>query len=113
MLTAAAWAAMVWLTPTVASAQPEPPASPYEGRLAKAIYLSANVAQALEALVTSAPAPAKPLLTAAAERAREPMAFLEINSPAMKARLEKRRALAQGMVAVVATPEARAESPGA
>lgn len=113
LLTAAAWVAMIAFAPAEAQAQPEPPASPYEGKLAKAIYLSANVATALDALLPSAPAPARPLLAGAADRARQPIALLEMNGPSMTARLEKRRALAQGMVAVVATPEARAESAGA
>lgn len=107
---AAAWLAAVLLAPVVAAAQAEPPSSPYEGRLAKAVYLSADVAKALDALTGSAPAEAKPLLTAAAERARQPVALPGNDDPAGRARLGRRRALAQGMVAVTASPAAREES---
>jgi hypothetical protein len=109
-LAAAALFSVVMLTPAVAAAQPEPPSSPYEGRLAKAIYLSADVATALDALAGSAPAEAKPLLAAAAGRARQPVALPGKDDPAALARLGRRRALAQGMVAAVDSPAARAES---
>jgi hypothetical protein len=114
ILTAAACAAIVGLAPVAIHAQKEPPSSPYEGRLAKAVYLSADVAQALEALVASAPAADKPVLTAAAERAKQPFAAEgKDDAPSAKGSLENRAALIRGMVAVVATPEARAESAAA
>jgi hypothetical protein len=53
------------------------------------------------------------LLTEAAARAAQPepaLAGPASAGPAAAARLARRRALAQGMVALVATPEARAES---
>lgn len=106
----AAVALTVALAPAVTAAQKEPPTSPFEGRLAKAVYLSADVARALDALTGSAPAEAKPLLAAAAERARQPVALPGKDDPATMARAGRRRALAQGMVAAVASSEARAES---
>jgi hypothetical protein len=102
-----ALAAAVAAVPAVAARQADPPASPYEGRLAKAVYLSADVAAAIEAVAASAPAEAKPLLAAAAERARQ--VAQDPPGGGSAAGSEKRRALAQGMVAVVPTPDARAE----
>ena len=107
ILTAAAWAAIVTLAPASAHAQAEPAASPYDGRLAKALFLSENVPGDLAALAASAPAAARELVAAAAERARQPDPALPSAGPA-----NFRRALAQAMVALVGTPEARAESVG-
>jgi hypothetical protein len=89
------------------------PDSPYQGRLAKAVFLSDAVAEALTAVASAAPAPAKDLLTQAAARARLPEPALAAppgGNPLVMSRQGRRRALAQGMVALVGTPEARAES---
>jgi hypothetical protein len=95
----------------------DPPSSPYGGRLAKAVFLSDDVGAAIAALAAGggspAPAPAKAMLSEAAARARqaEPkLADPPGANPIVTARLARQRAVAQGMVALVASPEARAES---
>jgi hypothetical protein len=92
----------------------ESPFSPYDGRLAKALFRSDRVGDALAAVAASAPAAARPLLSAAADRARQPEPALADPAgppkPIEMARLARRRVLAQSMVALVGTPEARAES---
>jgi hypothetical protein len=110
--------ASMWIAAGTRGAAEIPAPSPYGGKLAKAIFMSSAVGDGLAALVAGAPAADKPLLTAAAERARQPEPALA--SPRMNpanprsavdaARLARRRVLAQGLVALVATPEARAES---
>lgn len=90
-----------------------PPESPYQGRLAKAVFLSDRVAEALADAAAKAPAAAGEALVAAAARAKQSEMALATPAganPLVASRLERRRALAQGMVALVATPEARAES---
>jgi hypothetical protein len=74
----------------------DPPTSPYGGKLAKALFLSDDVGQALTALGPMAPAAAKPLIGDAATRARA-----------------GGKPLVQGMVALVPSPEAKAESAAA
>lgn len=89
------------------------PDSPYQGRLAKAVFLSDDVAGALAALASAGPASARDLLTQAAARARQTEPALVAppgGNPLVMSRQARRRALAQGMVALVGTPEARAES---
>jgi len=89
------------------------PESPYQGRLAKAVFLSDRIAEALADLAAKGPAAAREALVAAAARAKQPEPALAAPVGAnadVASRLERRRALAQGMVALVATPEARAES---
>jgi len=90
-----------------------PPESPYQGRLSKAVFLSDRVAEALADVSAKAPAAGREALVAAAARAKQPEPALATPSganPVAASRLERRRALAQGMVAMVPTPEARAES---
>jgi hypothetical protein len=90
-----------------------PPESPYQGRLAKAVFLSDRVAEALADVSAKAPAAAREALVAAAVRAKQAEPALTTPAganPVAASRLERRRVLAQGMVALVATPEARAES---
>jgi len=88
--------------------------SPYDGRLAKAVFLSDRVPEALADLAAKAAPPAREALVAAAARAKEPEPALAAPpgppNPALASRLARRRVLAQGMVALVGTPEARAES---
>jgi hypothetical protein len=92
----------------------ESPFSAYDGRLAKALFRTDRVGDALAAVAASAPAAAKPLLSAAADRARQPEPALADPAgppkPIEMARLARRRVLAQSMVALVGTPAARAES---
>jgi len=90
-----------------------PPESPYQGRLAKAVFLSDRVAEALTEVSAKGPAAGREALVAAAARAKQPEPALATSAganPVVASRLERRRALAQGMVALVATAEARAES---
>ncbi len=89
------------------------PDSPYQGRLAKAVFLNDKVGEALAAIASSGPASLRPLVIAAAARARQRESALVAPAGAdaiAASRLARRRALAQGMVALVGTPEARAES---
>ena len=58
------------------------PDSPYEGRLAKALFLSENVGAALQALAADAPAPSGTLLAGAAARAAQPEPALAPGSAA-------------------------------
>lgn len=92
----------------------EPTSSPYGGRLAKAFFMSDRVGDAIAAVAASAPAEARPMLSAAADRARQPEPALAMPAgppnPVKHASLSRRRVLAQSMVALVDTPEARAES---
>ena len=93
----------------------EPSTSPYGGRLAKAFFMTDRVGEAIAAVAASAPAEARPMLAAAADRARQPEPALapprgEAPNPIKHASLARRRVLAQSMVALVGTPEARAES---
>jgi hypothetical protein len=92
----------------------ESPFSPYDGRLAKALFRSDRVGDELAAVAASAPAAARPMLSAAADRARQPEPALVSPAgppnPLVAARIARRRVLAQSMVALVGTPEARAES---
>jgi hypothetical protein len=87
-------------------------ASPYGGKLAKAVFMSDAVGDAIAAVASGAAGPDKGLIAAAADRARRPEPALAAAgaNPLEASRLERRRVLAQGMVALVATPEARAES---
>ena len=98
----------------VADVGAQGPESPYEGRLAKAVFLSDRVPEALADLAAKAAPPAREALVAAAARAKEPEPALAAPpgppNPALASRLARRRVLAQGMVALVGTPEARAES---
>ena len=96
----------------VADVGAQGPESPYEGRLAKAVFLSDRVPEALANLAAKAAPPAREALVAAAARAKEPGPALAAPpgppNPALASRLARRRVLAQGMVALVGTPEARA-----
>jgi hypothetical protein len=94
-------------------AQVPAPDSPYRGRLAKAVFLNEKVGDALAEVASAAPAAARTALTEAAARARQPEPALAAPAganPLVASRLARRRALAQGMVALVGTPEARVES---
>jgi hypothetical protein len=96
-----------------AQAPAQTPDSPYQGRLAKAVFLSERVGDAIAEIASGAPAASRAMLTAAAARARQSEPALAAPAgadPAAVSRLARRRALADGMVALVATPEARAES---
>lgn len=86
--------------------------SPYGGKLAKAIFMSDRVGVGIGELASSGPESGRPLLAAAAARAKQPAPALAGAgaNPIEASRLARRRALAEGMVALVATPEARAES---
>ena len=90
------------------------PESPYAGRLAKAVFLSEHVAEALADVAVKAPPAAREALLAATARAKQPEPALATPAgppdPRVASSLGRRRTLAQGMVALVATPEARAES---
>ena len=90
------------------------PDSPYAGRLAKAVFLSDRVPEALAELAATASPAAREALLAAAARAKQPEPALATPAgppnPRVMSNLGRRRPLAQGMVALVATPEARAES---
>lgn len=91
----------------------DPPASPYDGRLAKAVFRSERVGDAIAEVASAAPAASRAMLSEAAARARQPepaLAAPAAANPVMASRLARRRALAQGMVALVGTSEARAES---
>jgi hypothetical protein len=96
------------------TAASESPVSPYDGRLARAFFKSDRVGDAIVAVMASAPVSGRPMLQAAADRARQPEPALASPTgppdPLAAARLARRRVLAQSMVALVATPEARAES---
>jgi hypothetical protein len=103
----------VAIAPTVSAQGAAAPDSPYRGRLAKAVFLSDKVADALADVASAGPASAKGLLTEAAARARQAEPALAAPpgaNPISMSRLARRRAIAQGMVALVGTPEARAES---
>jgi len=88
-----------------------PPPSPHGGKLAKALFMSDAVGDGL-ASVAAAASVDKALIAAAADRARQPEPALAGKgaNPLEASRLARRRVLAQAMVALVATPEARAES---
>ena len=89
------------------------PDSPFKGRLGKALFLSEHVADALAAVAAAAPPASKDALTQAVARARQPEPALAAPAganPIVASQLARRRALAQGMVALVASPEVRAES---
>ena len=97
----------------IADVRAQGPESPYGGGLAKAVFMSDRVPEALAELTARAPAAQREAVIAAAARAKEPEPALATPAganPDVAARLERRRQLAQGMVALVATPEARAES---
>ena len=98
----------------VADSGAQGPDSPYAGRLAKAVFLSDRVPEALAEIAADAPPAAREALVAAAARAKQPEPALVIPpgppNPRVASNLGRRRVLAQGMVALVATPEARAES---
>jgi len=98
----------------VADVRAQAPDSPYAGRLAKAVFLSDRVPEALAELAATAPPEAREALLAAAARAKQPEPALATPAgppdPRVMSNLGRRRPLAQGMVALVATPEARAES---
>jgi hypothetical protein len=114
ILVAAAVAGAVGVADVRAQAPATPPESPYAGRLAKAVFLSDRVPEALGEVAANAPPGAREALVAAAARAKQPEPALATPggppNPRVAANLGRRRALAQGMVALVATPEARAES---
>jgi hypothetical protein len=100
-------------SPGVAGLRAQAPESPYTGRLAKAVFLSDRVPEALAEVAAAAPPAAREALDAAAARAKQPEPALAAQpgaNPPVASNLGRRRALAQGMVALVATPEARAES---
>jgi hypothetical protein len=97
----------------LADVRAQAPESPYGGGLAKAVFMSDRVPEALAALTAKAPAAQREGMTAAAARAKELEPALATPTGADRiaaVRLERRRQVAQGMVALVATPEARAES---
>jgi hypothetical protein len=102
----AACAAMMIVAPAMAmaAAQAEPAASPYDGRLTRALFLSEDVAADLAAVAASAPAAAREMLSSAAERARRAGAAASTAGPASLS-----RELTQAMAALAATPAARAE----
>jgi hypothetical protein len=86
---------------------------PYAGRLAKAVFLSDRVPEAIADVAAKAPPAAREALLAASARAKQPEPALAAPAganPLVGSGLARRRALAQGMVALVGTPEARAES---
>ena len=111
---AAVTAAMCAGALVVADVGAQTPESPYAGRLAKAVFLSERVSDALADVAAKAPPAAREALVAAAARAKQPEPALATPAgppdPRITSSLGRRRALAQGMVALVATPEARAES---
>ena len=98
----------------VADVGAQAPESPYAGRLAKAVFLSDSVPEALADVAAKAPAAAREALVAAAARAKAPEPALATPpgppNPPLASSLARRRVLAQGMVALVGSPEARAES---
>jgi hypothetical protein len=94
----------------VSGAQSQPPDSPYQGRLAKAVFLSDHVGDAIAALASTAPAASKAMLTEAAARARGLKPAAPGGDPGARSRQERSRAIAEGIVALVATAEASAES---
>jgi hypothetical protein len=105
--------AMLGVLGAVPMIQAQAPDSPYQGRLAKAVFRSEHVGDAIAEVASAAPAASRPMVTEAAARARRPEPALVAPagaSPVVASRLARRRALAQGMVALVGTPEARAES---
>jgi hypothetical protein len=113
LTTIAALALCVGAIGVAASGAQGPTESPYQGRFAKAVFLSDRVAEALADLAAKGPAAGREALVAAAARAKQPEPALATPAganPVVASRLERRRALAQAMVALVATPEARAES---
>jgi hypothetical protein len=81
---------------TAALRAADPPTSPFGGKLAKAVFLSDRVGEALSAIAPTAPAATRALIADAATRARQG------TSP-----------LTQGMVALMPSPEAQAESAAA
>jgi hypothetical protein len=89
------------------------PESPYHGHLAKAVFLSDHVGDALAALASTAPAASKAMLTEAAARARGLKPVAPGGDAGARSRQERSRAIAEGMVALVARPEASAESAAA
>jgi hypothetical protein len=98
---------------TARGAQAAAPDSPFTGRLAKALFLTEDVAKALADVAATGPAASRSMVTEAAARARQPEPALAApagSNPIAASRLARRRVLAQGMVALVGTPEARAES---
>ena len=99
--------------PLAAAQTSAAPDSPHRGRLAKAVFLSAKVDEALAEVAAAGQGPAHGLLAEAAARAKQPEPALVAppgGNPTAMSRLARRRALAQGMVALIGTPEARAES---
>ncbi len=90
-----------------------PSESPYQGHLAKAVFLSDHVGDAIAELASTAPAAARAMLTEAAARARGLKPAAPGANPGVRSRQERSRAIAEGMVALVATPEASAESAAA
>ena len=98
----------------VTGVRAQAPDSPYQGRLAKAVFLSDRVPEALAEVAAKAPPAVREALVAAAVRAKQPEPALATPAgppdPRIASNLGRRRVLAQGMVALVATPEARAES---
>jgi hypothetical protein len=113
ILVAATVAGVVGVADVRAQAPQAAPESPYGGRLAKAVFLSDRVPEALAEVAAKGPAATRELLAAAAARARQldpALATPPGANPLVASRLERRRVLAQGMVALVGTPEARAES---
>jgi hypothetical protein len=103
----------VALVSAVAVPRAESPASPFGGTLAKALFLSSAVPDDLAATAARAPEALKPLIAAAVERARQPQPAPPAGAPPMAGGKERREALVQSMVALVAAPEARAESAAA
>jgi len=88
--------------------------SPYDGRLAKAVFLSDHVTDAVAQVASAAPPASRGMLTEAAARARrrassaiDPPAG---SSPASVSLAARRQAIGEGMVALVSSPEAVAES---
>jgi hypothetical protein len=97
----------------IADVRAQAPDSPYAGRLARAVFLSDRVPDALAELTDEAPPAQRVAVLSAAARAKELEPALATPAGADRiaaVRLERRRQVAQGMVALVATPEARAES---
>lgn len=99
----------------VADLRAQSPDSPYQGRLARAVFMSDRVPEALRKITADTPPAQGRALLMAAERAKQLELEPALTTPAganpvAVVRLERRRQLAQGMAALVETPEALAES---
>ncbi|MEO5820646.1 MAG: hypothetical protein ABIT71_09075 [Vicinamibacteraceae bacterium] len=97
----------------VAAVRAQAPDSLFHGHLAKAVFLSDRVGEAIAQLASTAPAASRVMLTEAAARARGLKSPAVSANTAVRWRQERSRAIAEGIVALVATPEASAESAAA